>query len=51
MGWTGGAASCPAHPSFLEWLKAHDKLLRNEVPVVLMEQVPYWDFLRETGCP
>ena len=40
----------PAHPSFLEWLKAHDKLPRNEVPV-LMEQVLYWDFLRETGLP
>lgn len=52
MGWTGGAAwRAPAHPNFLEWLKAHDKLPRNEAPVVLMEQVLYWHFLRETGLP
>lgn len=52
MGWTGGAAwRAPAHPNFLEWLKAHDKLPRNEVQVVLMKQVLYWHFLRETGLP
>ena len=37
--------------AFLDWLKAHDKVPGNEVPVAIMENVLYWDFLRETGLP
>lgn len=37
--------------AFLDWLKAHDKVPGNEVPVVVLEHVLYWDFLRDTGLP
>jgi hypothetical protein len=37
--------------AFLDWLQAHDKVPGNEVPVVVMEHILYWDFLRETGLP
>jgi hypothetical protein len=36
---------------FLEWLRAHEKVPGNEVPVALMADVLYWDFLGDTGLP
>jgi hypothetical protein len=37
--------------AFLDWLRAHDKVPGNEVPVAILERVLYWEFLRETGLP
>jgi hypothetical protein len=37
--------------AFLEWLKAHDKVPGNEVPVVILEHVLYWDFLQDANLP
>jgi hypothetical protein len=37
--------------AFLDWLKAHDKVPGNEVPVAILEAFLYEDFLREAGLP
>jgi hypothetical protein len=37
--------------AFLDWLRAHPKVPGNEVPVTLLDDVLYWDFLHETGLP
>jgi hypothetical protein len=36
---------------FLEWLREHEKVPGNEVPVAIMEHILYWDFLGDTGLP
>jgi hypothetical protein len=35
--------------ALLEWLRDHDKVPGNEVPVSILEHVLYLDFLRDTG--
>jgi hypothetical protein len=35
--------------AFLEWLRDHEKVPGNEVPVAVMEHILYWDFLGDTG--
>ena len=37
--------------AFLEWLRDHEKVPGNEVPVAVMETVLYPTFTRETGLP